>query len=303
MTELQPAEYPTSLQPVAAVTEAVTPQASAGNSGSDCPTCSGNSGGASLPSFVYAIGSISPRFPLLSVEKEFAQATGRTATNGLTDRQVLHQVLTQSENRYLVRQLCWVMSIEGLETYILVPGNRSDADLLVDALRATPRVTDVDVVIGTKGPIAPPSFCNGLTIPIVTVDQIYSFDVDGLLGSIPRPEKIGAEQFAAVAQEVFSRVTQMADNAGDMDEHRALNYLVMRYPAIYAAVADAHAGNASLSGVEVRPSALRGTRRLVEVVFSFTNRATDVVEKLFTRVDVTEQFPFLVTKLSPYYDH
>ena len=28
---------------------------------------------------------------------------------------------------------------------------------------------------------------------------------------------------------------------------------------------------------------------------------TDVVEKYFTRVDVTEEFPFLVTKLSPYY--
>jgi hypothetical protein len=29
---------------------------------------------------------------------------------------------------------------------------------------------------------------------------------------------------------------------------------------------------------------------------------TDVVEKYFVRVDVTEEFPFLVTKLSPYYD-
>jgi hypothetical protein len=41
---------------------------------------------------------------------------------------------------------------------------------------------------------------------------------------------------------------------------------------------------------------------VVEVVFSFTNRNTDVVEKQFVRVDVTEEFPFLVTKLSPYFD-
>jgi hypothetical protein len=33
-----------------------------------------------------------------------------------------------------------------------------------------------------------------------------------------------------------------------------------------------------------------------------TNRNTSVVQKFFVRVDVTEQFPFLVTKLSPYYD-
>ena len=52
----------------------------------------------------------------------------------------------------------------------------------------------------------------------------------------------------------------------------------------------------------MRPLALSGTRRIVEVIFSFTNRTTDVVEKSFTRVDVTEQFPFLVTRLSPYFD-
>ena len=41
----------------------------------------------------------------------------------------------------------------------------------------------------------------------------------------------------------------------------------------------------------------------MDVIFSFTNRQTDVIEKFFTRVDVTEKFPFLVTKMSPYYDH
>jgi hypothetical protein len=281
---------------------AVPPQPPTVGPASDCPTCGGNVGGGPPPSYIYAIGSITPRFPQLSIEKEFAQATGRTVTNGLTDRQALHQVLTRPENRYLVRQLCWVMTIEGLETYILVPRNPADSDLLVETLRATPHETDVDLVIGVKGPIAQSALCNGLMVPIVAFDQIYSFDVDALLESIPRPETINAEQFKAVAREVFNSVTHMTDNAGDMDEHRALNYLAMRYPRIYSAVADAHAANASLSGVEVRQSALSGTRRIVEVIFSFTNRATDVVEKSFTRVDVTEQFPFLVTKLSPYYD-
>ena len=41
---------------------------------------------------------------------------------------------------------------------------------------------------------------------------------------------------------------------------------------------------------------------MVEVIFSFTNRETNVVDKKFVRVDVTEEFPFLVTNLSPYYD-
>jgi PatG C-terminal len=54
--------------------------------------------------------------------------------------------------------------------------------------------------------------------------------------------------------------------------------------------------------VEVRPSRLSGVRNVVDVVFSFGNRATDVAEAYVVRVDVTEEFPFLVTKMSPYYE-
>ena len=177
-----------------------------------------------MPAYVYAIGRIEPRFPTLSVEKEFAQATGRAETAGLTDRQALHAVLSQRQNRYLARQLCWVLTIEGLDTYILQPRDPADLDLLVEALRPTPRPTDVDVVIGMRGPIAPPELCNGLMVPIVVFDQIYSFDVDALIKSIPRPEKVAAKEFDAAAEELFYRIMQMADNAGATDEHRALNY-------------------------------------------------------------------------------
>jgi hypothetical protein len=110
------------------------------------------------------------------------------------------------------------------------------------------------------------------------------------------------EQFEPTAQELFSRIMQMADNTGATDEHRAVNYLAVRYPAIYATTADAYARNSSLTAVEVRPSRLSNARKVVDVIFSYVNRQTDVLEKFFVRVDVTEEFPFLVTKMSPYYD-
>jgi hypothetical protein len=254
------------------------------------------------PSYVYAIGRIEPRFPRLSVEKEFAQATGRAATEGLSDRQALHKVLSERANRYLVRQLCWVLSIEGLETYLLYPRDPADVDLLIEAVRPTPSPGDVDVVVGVRGPIASPELCNGLLVPIVAFDQIYSFDREALLQAIPKPEQLSAEAFGPAAAELFDRITQMADNAGGTDEHRALNYLAVRYPAVYANAAEAFGRNASLTAVETRLSPLSGTRKVVEVIFSYTNRGTDVTEKLFVRVDVTEEFPFLVTKMSPYYD-
>jgi hypothetical protein len=256
--------------------------------------------GPEARSYVYALGRIEARFPRLSVEKEFLQATGRVETKGLTDRQALHSVLSNSVNRYLVRHLCWVMTIEGLETYILAPRDPADCSLLVEALRANPTPADRDLVVGVKGPIVSPDTCNGLMLPIVLFDQIYSFDRGSLIKAIPRPEKMKAEAFAPAAEELFDRIMQLTGNAGASDEHRALNYLAVRYPGIYATVADAFARDASLSGVDVRHSHLSGTRRIVDVIFSFTNRNTDVVEKSFVRVDVTEHFPFLVTKVSPY---
>lgn len=263
-----------------------------------CPACARTS----VHSFVYALGRIVPRFPSPAVEKEFAQVTGRAQTKGKTDRETMQAVLTARENRYLARQLCWVFTLQGLETYLLTPRDPTDLDLLIEALRATPRPTDLDVVIGVRGPIAPPDMCNGLMVPIVAFDQIYSFDRDALVKSIPRPEKVSAKEFQPAAEEVFDRILQMTDNAGATDENRALNYLAVRYPAIYARAAEQFAAAASLSGVEVRPSSLSAVRKIVEVIFAFTNRTTDVTEKFSVRVDVTEEFPFLVTKMSPYFD-
>jgi hypothetical protein len=258
------------------------------------------------PPFVYALGQVGPRFPSLAVEKEFAQGTGRAEAAGLTDREALHAVLSDRANRYLVRQLCWVFVIEGLETYLLGPRDPADIELLVEAVRPRPNPADLDVVIGVRGPLAPPEACGGLGVPVVIFDQLYSFDRDALLGAIPRPDEIPEKEdkrFRAAAAELFDRILQVADNAGATDEHRAVNYLAVRYPAIYARAAVAHAGNASLTAVDVRPSRLSGTRSIVDVIFSYTHRQTDVTEKYFVRVDVTEEFPFLVTKLSPYYEH
>lgn len=254
------------------------------------------------PSYVFAIGRVEMRFPTLAVEKEFAQATGRTDTKGLTDRKAIHAVLSERTNRYILRQVCWVLTIEGLDTYILIPRDPADYDQLLEAVRPQPSPFDIDVVVGVRGPIAPPEMCNGLMVPMVAFDQIYSFDRDALVKALPAPKGGKAKEYEIAAGELFDRFMLLADNAGSTDEHRALNYLAVRYPAVYNTVADAFDRDLSLTAVDVQTSSLSGTRKIVDVIFSFTNRKTDVVEKFFTRCDVTEEFPFLVTKMSPYFD-
>jgi hypothetical protein len=281
----------------------VAPPANSRPRGSSCASCgAAQTDGVVVPSFVYVIGRLSFRFPRLAVEKEFAQVAARSDAAGLTDHQTLHKILSDSQNRYLVRQLCWVMTVAGLETYIVRPRDPGDFALLVQALRPTPKPTDLDVLIGVRGSVAPPEMCNGLVLPVVGIDHTYSFDRESLIKAIPRPKTISQEHFAAAAEELLDRIMGVADNAGATDEHRALNYLVVRYPAIYANAAAAFARNASLSAVEVRSSPLSGVRKILDVILSYTDRTTDVTEKVFVRVDVSDEFPFLVTKLSPYFD-
>src|SRR5207253_10403891 len=117
-----------------------------------CSACgaaaNSNGNGATAPSYVFAIGRVEMRFPTLGVEKEFAQATGRANTKGLTDRAAAHAVLSERSNRYIARQVCWVFTIEGLETYILVPRDPADYDQLLEAVRPQPSPLDLDVVVG-----------------------------------------------------------------------------------------------------------------------------------------------------------
>jgi hypothetical protein len=258
------------------------------------------------PGFVYALGQIEPRFPSLSIEKEFAQAIGSAESAGLTDRQTLRAAISERQNRYLARSLCWVFLIEGLETYILVPRDSADVELLIDAYREEPRRDDLDAVIGVRSGISRPEMCNGLTLPVVVFDQLYSFDRDSLIGAIPKPDSVpqkDVKKFRSAAGELFDQLLQLADNAGAIDEHRALNYLTVRYPRIYGVTQEQFERNFAFTGIEVSPSRLSGVRSIVDVVFSYRHRESDFVEKQFVRVDVTEEFPFLVTKMAPYYEH
>ena len=257
------------------------------------------------PPYVYALGRIEPRFPNLGLEREFRQAMGRTNTAGLTDRQALREVLSERHNRYLLRQLCWVLTIQGLETYILRPRDPGDFDLLAEALRPEPQATDVDVLVGTLGPLTSPDVCNGLMIPIVAFDQVYSFGRDQLVEALVSQATVPQVQigtYQAAVGEVFDRLIQLVDNVGTTDGHRALNFLATRYPQIYARATEQYVANYSLTAVELRVSPVSDTRRVLDVILSFTNRRTDFTEKYYVSVDVTEEFPFVARNLGPYFD-
>src|SRR5262245_57928611 len=103
-------------------TESLAPQQFA--TATPCPTC----GTPATSGLIYALGHIEARCPSQGVEKELAQVAGRTSSKGKTDREIMQSVLSSRDNRYIARQLCWVLTIQGLETYLLTPRDPMDLD-------------------------------------------------------------------------------------------------------------------------------------------------------------------------------
>src|SRR5215211_1458227 len=140
-------------------------------------------------SFVYVIGRIQPRFPNLSVKKECYQAIGLKEAVNKTDYELIRSALSQKQNRYLLRKMCWVLLVEGIETYIVRPSDPIGFDSLAESLRTEYNGIDSDVVIGRRGPIAPAEMCNGLMVPIVTFEQIHSLDMATLIKGVGKHKK------------------------------------------------------------------------------------------------------------------
>ena len=96
-------------------------------------------------------------------------------------------------------------------------------------------------------------------------------------------------------------IGQLADNRGLTDEERAYNYLIARYdiePALRALDKEFE-----LSGVPTLRSRLSAdNRRVVRVIYTFNGKGRNIppCRKYFVRVDVTDEFPFIVTPWNRY---
>ena len=86
---------------------------------------------------------------------------------------------------------------------------------------------------------------------------------------------------------------QFADNRGLADEERARNFLAARYKTPPPNV-DQYA----LSGMRVTPSRL-GMGRIMKAVYTYSNSA-GAEKELFVRVDVTHEFPMILSPMQPY---
>jgi hypothetical protein len=205
-------------------------------------------GFSSWNGFVYAIGRLTTQFPTLGVEKEFTQLTEGVEQGGLIETALLRRTLDAPENRYLGRHLCWVFTTQHVDTFAVLPRDDTDIARLVEMISPAASENIIHVMVGRSTRAELDSPCAGLGLPAVVADQLLAFTLDEFAEALPGGDTTSVEeasggdqaelperdqdrkQFQAVIRELFLRLTRRAENRGIADEHRALNYVALRYP-------------------------------------------------------------------------
>jgi hypothetical protein len=305
---------PTPVRPSATRTTPVAPAGegtcSCGAPGGLC-TCAGPQADSG---FVYAIGTVEAEYPNVAIEREMQALAVELNVDVDPDPDVpmtqdriwQYEVLRHPRSRYLARQLSWRLTVEGVPALVLTPRDPADYEELIKRLnrpkypkpsesrsrtrsrtkpnagQAPGRPEDLDVVVGVRGP----QTADGIE---VTVDQIFEISHER------------HEQLHNTA--LFGYLSQLADNFGVTDQDRAYNYLLARYdffaPQKFEQV---DPDNYILAGAPTFVSRLSGGNRIVQVILRFRGTENFSEKKYFLRVDVTHEFPMIVTGLRPYLD-
>jgi hypothetical protein len=261
--------------------------------------------------YIYAIGAVRPLFPSLSIEKEFFQAADIEYLKGYVSQDpgesFVYQVLNKSENLYIAREMIWVFQIVGIDLYIVKPSSNRELTRLVGSIAHRKGTTDLDVIIGSLGPISRPEEYNGLKLPIVACGEAYCFTYKEMIDEIIKTTKATEPE----ATEVFSHMIELTDNLGLGDADRAINFVTLNYMQVYQIAVDMLKGGTSepkdpkgfsLINVMTKSSRIQGNQRVLDVIFTYLGNSTNVKQKWYCRVDVTKQFPFLVSGMARYYD-
>jgi hypothetical protein len=188
--------------------------------------------------------------------------------------------------------------LTALDAEVFTVAPRDDGDVVRLAEMLSPELPEdvLHIVVGRSAPGQTDTPCAVAGLPVIVADQLLAFTLDEFAAALPVPD--GAD--AGAIREVFLRLTRRSDNRGTSDEHRALNYLAVRYPDFYRVVLDAHERGLVTAAIDAR-AVPWAQRRVVAVRLAFRNRS-EIAERYQCSVDVSEVFPFIVSPLARYYE-
>jgi hypothetical protein len=181
---------------------------------------------------------------------------------------------------------------------------------------------DLDLFVGSSTLMAIDT-CPGITAPVLAVEQLSSLDKQVLTKAFELSPKSSAkpaskDKARSISEKdrnvLFRRLVRSADNFGDTDEWRALNYLAVRYQPLYELYAELVKPNPELAkpktdkdgwtldSIRVVRSRLAREKRIVDPVFAFRNNETGIVHQYFVRLDVSHLYPMVINPIAEYFD-
>ena len=282
----------------------IWPQACSSDGGDQ----SSGEGNSSPPSYIYiTLGKVRPVFPSLTIEKEFYQVAPPGSPIPPSD-ELLFQVLSQAENLYLAREMCWVFTIAKVDSYIIKPTSEEQVLTLVAAIRPGTDLLQVPLstVVGARGPVAPSGACNGLEVPIVPASNLFFSTLKEYIQAIIEAlNETSTPQLESDVSEVIGDLWQTAINPGDTEGYRALNFVLTKYLGAYTdAYSNMYPADGDpvydFVGVESQPALLQGDQQIYNVIFTYQGQTNGRIKRSFCQVDVTTQFPFLFQAMAQY---
>jgi hypothetical protein len=265
-----------------------------------CAECAGKAERAHVEQFIYAIGELDARFPTVGVEREFQQRErALDLKKPLPASRGERLKLTLEANPHLWSRVCFVLSIGNVPAYIVAPSSQHTLRSMLEAVSHSSEHDSFVVLVGRRAGTAGPGQCGGLLAPIVLCDLLYPFRVGEWIDSLAervdkalKAKKTEAARFKTVAREFFDQVARSTENIGGLDTHRALNYALVQHPGLALSVAERP--HCVFDRIDTRQVQGTDLRRVIAIILTFVDRETGVPERLFCRVDVTEEWPFLV---------
>lgn len=283
------------------VTVASSQSAIVGLSGDEGCSC-GGAAAAEERTPLYAIGSISARIPSRSVEMELAQLPDAAMPQGLADNDPAMQryffdTLRFVKNLYIAREMCWVLQLGGgVDSFIIKPTTQ---DALLSCITALGGNSGNDilrsVVVGWSGGLAPASACNNLSLPLAYVTDLYELSTNAMVEQIQASTGAPADQAALL----YVNMLSLANNTGNSDEYRAINFVTTRFAGPYQKAWDFTNSNQDspykMQSVSVAPSRVSGGRKVLDVIYTYVQTSGYAPsEQWYCSVDVTGEYPFLV---------
>ncbi|MGF1747666.1 hypothetical protein [Vibrio cionasavignyae] len=270
--------------------------------------------------YVYVNGFIKAEFDNLGLEKEFERNITSCNSDGqhtlympedtesvlkdtkwYQDRErCLFTYLSQPKNRYIARLMKWsIINSYSDDIYRLKPAPQH-----LDSLIAALKLNDNDVpktinVIGTHQVIGQEP------LPCIDIKKIECISPSNLVQQV-QAQHAGFN--SVKLKKVIGDILSLAENHGDTDHDRALNYALYHnlelYMGSYEIIYNHAGGNterevAQLNNVTVL-SEICGERKVAKVVFDFQNVQSSVGQHWYCAIDVTDDYPFLLTKFKRY---